>query len=181
MSAAETVDEIRPCRWQGRVFGSLTVLGSIGPSEAKRVRCRCTCGATVDATRWNLRTGRTKNCPACQVSARGFGIGARFGVLEVTGTVSLGVVKVKCDCGREHTVKTSSLTSERTRCSQDCILRRNAKKWLGQQFGRLTVTGLAERHLYLVCKCSCGKVVEAEASNLKSGRTQSCGSTGCRA
>jgi hypothetical protein len=182
MSVAVDLDPVtvRPCQWAGRVFGKLTVLGNIGDPDEKRLRCRSSCGTLVDTTRWNLRTGRTKDCPTCRVAARGYAPGTRFGVLTVVTAVSLGKMRVKCDCGKELEVRTSALHADRTRCVQDCTLRRNAPKWLGQTFGRLTVTNLAERPLYLICKCSCGKVIEAEASNLRSGRTKSCGSSGCR-
>ena len=49
----------------------------------------------------------------------------------------------------------------------------------GQRFGRLTVIKRAENNKYgtaqWTCKCECGNTIYSTASNLKSGRTKSCG------
>jgi hypothetical protein len=48
----------------------------------------------------------------------------------------------------------------------------------GSQFGRLTVTKLAnktKRGLIWRCKCSCGNKAKVKAENLRNGDTQSCG------
>lgn len=48
----------------------------------------------------------------------------------------------------------------------------------GQKFGRLTVVkinGRKGKHLEWECKCECGQTVFAIATNLRRGKTQSCG------
>lgn len=53
----------------------------------------------------------------------------------------------------------------------------------GQRFGRLTVVGEAESHIFPCgstqamwrCKCDCGNIAIATAGNLRSGHTKSCG------
>lgn len=48
----------------------------------------------------------------------------------------------------------------------------------GAVFGRLTVIRRAPnrgRHVYWVCLCACGTVVEVKGDHLKSGATSSCG------
>lgn len=49
----------------------------------------------------------------------------------------------------------------------------------GQRFGRLVVESFAyadkDRHSMWNCKCDCGSKIVAKGSNLRGGRTQSCG------
>lgn len=48
----------------------------------------------------------------------------------------------------------------------------------GKKFGRLTVisrAGTVNKRTRWLCRCECGKEVIAEAYNLKTGHTQSCG------
>lgn len=54
------------------------------------------------------------------------------------------------------------------------------KNLIGKKFNRLTIIGIAERgskikHAKWLCKCDCGKTSICQSSNLKSGRTKSCG------
>jgi hypothetical protein len=50
---------------------------------------------------------------------------------------------------------------------------------LGQKFGRLTVIGRTEStpsgKTRWKCRCDCGKITQSYASNLRCGRTKSCG------
>jgi len=50
--------------------------------------------------------------------------------------------------------------------------------FIGRQFGRLTISGSAERigpYTWVPCKCSCGKLTSIRTSVLKLGDTNSCG------
>jgi len=60
----------------------------------------------------------------------------------------------------------------------------NAKDWVGQRFGRLTVTGRGKpvkrrgkshSRSTVVCRCDCGAISEFLVDDLKSGKRQSCG------
>mgnify|MGYP001200354477 CR=1 FL=1 len=60
----------------------------------------------------------------------------------------------------------------------------NAIDLTGQQFGRLTVTGLAgtkeygksgQKRTMFDCRCSCGNAISVSGNSLKSGNTKSCG------
>ena len=59
--------------------------------------------------------------------------------------------------------------------------RKDIQDLSGQQFGRLTVLGLAQRHdgknAYWLCRCSCGNplIKEVQGGTLRNGRTLSCG------
>jgi len=47
---------------------------------------------------------------------------------------------------------------------------------VGKRIGRLVVLGPAAHKYYVRCKCSCGKLTTAYVSNLRLGKTTSCGS-----
>lgn len=89
-----------------------------------------------------------------------------------------------CSCGKQITVKTSSLQNGNTR-SCGCLkrdLRRklNMKDLAGKTFGRLTVlgpTGKQGKHLHQLwdCLCSCGNRRVLGTSALTTGKTRSCG------
>lgn len=56
----------------------------------------------------------------------------------------------------------------------------NSKEWLGQKFGRLTVTDFEHakppyRGWMWVCRCDCGEMRTLVVSDVKSGKTRSCG------
>lgn len=49
---------------------------------------------------------------------------------------------------------------------------------IGEVFGRITVTGVHSQEVSgkrWICECSCGTITNVHNSNLRSGRTQSCG------
>lgn len=45
----------------------------------------------------------------------------------------------------------------------------------GDKFGRWTVVGLSEKKGYVRCKCDCGTIKDVGKSDLKSGKSKSCG------
>ena len=47
-------------------------------------------------------------------------------------------------------------------------------RMVGKKYGRLTVIGVDEKDK-LICRCDCGNTKSIYASNIKSGRTRSCG------
>lgn len=83
--------------------------------------------------------------------------------------------KCKCDCGNETVVISSNLSNGHTK-SCGCIMRENL---VGEKFGELEVIELDKEKTkygatYWKCKCSCGNIVSALASKLKSGRRKNC-------
>jgi very-short-patch-repair endonuclease len=88
-----------------------------------------------------------------------------------------------CDCGNEHIVTTSGLTSGRcTSCG--CVNRKNSRKirnnLVGQKFGQLIVLNQDHNlHRYnvikYVCLCNCGQKTSVSYINLTRGATKSCG------
>lgn len=61
------------------------------------------------------------------------------------------------------------------------IIMNNNFNLTGRQFGRLLIMERSaekhrkDNHAYYLCKCDCGQFTEASSSNLKQGRTRSCG------
>lgn len=54
-------------------------------------------------------------------------------------------------------------------------MQRAKLKMLGNKYGRLTVTAIAERQGYWVCLCECGNTTETRGSRLRKGVSRSCG------
>lgn len=95
----------------------------------------------------------------------------------------------QCECGRQVSVRSSSLTSS-TRPTQSCgcltkkvnTQIKNIDTLTGKVFNRLTVldrdltkpTGHGKSS-YWNCKCQCGNIISVSYSNLTNGTTQSCG------
>ena len=119
--------------------------------------------------------------------------GHRFGrlvVLEKTNRQnSQGAQywKCQCDCGNIVEVITASLNNGHT-TSCGCYAksaeakikrRKNIIDLTGQQFGRLTVLYMAPHELNQRvkwhCKCECGNEIDVLGSQLREGKTKSCG------
>ena len=105
--------------------------------------------------------------------------GRKFGRITVIRRASRkGVWICACECGIETEAATGNLNSGRTRscgCGRTTDL-------LGQIFSRLTVIARAKRDRKFVshsarwiCRCECGKEIEASAQSLRSGDCLSCG------
>ncbi len=112
--------------------------------------------------------------------------GRRFGRLTVAGDSGErkgGSIlwKCRCDCGGETTAMRYELESGNvTNCG--CVERqyaskRQAEDLTGRRFGRLTALRRAETPgaVRWVCLCDCGRESIVLASQLKNGRTRSCG------
>jgi 5-methylcytosine-specific restriction endonuclease McrA len=88
----------------------------------------------------------------------------------------------RCDCGSEKHIASNSLNSGD---SKSCGCMRREEQLLaaiagmeGKQFGYLTaetVVGKQGGHLVWQCSCVCGNYCRVAATNLKTGKQQSCG------
>ena len=108
--------------------------------------------------------------------------GRRFGRLTVieraAGSDSSGcrLWLCRCDCGNGKIVSSKNLLRGHTR-SCGCIA---AKDLTGKRFGRLTVLHITDRRtsyggILWLCRCDCGKHIEAGEGGLVHGSTVSCG------
>lgn len=117
-------------------------------------------------------------------------IGKRFGNLEVLERAEnnkRGNTQwlCKCDCGKVVVVDGYGLAHGRnTTCG--CAINKkgkishNRKDIVGERYGRLVVTKLAEKrgkqgNLFYECQCDCGRTAIVGRTNLVSHHTESCG------
>jgi hypothetical protein len=158
--------------------------------------CACDCGKTeVLASSRSLTLGRKKSCGCLRKEWRNNSkfldlTGQRFGmllVLEKTEKpnnikVDCGFYLCQCDCGKARIFSTTTLISGRLSscgCSLENPYVECRLDLTNQKFGRLLVikkigSGKAGNPLWL-CKCDCGRDVNATTGRLRSGHTQSCG------
>ena len=82
-----------------------------------------------------------------------------------------------CDCGVKKPISSDSLENGDT-ISCGCV-RTHFKDLTNKKFGELLVLSKSvinnPRHMRWKCKCSCGRILDIFASNLKRGNSTSCG------
>jgi len=95
----------------------------------------------------------------------------------------------KCDCGTVCTGPVTDLVCYRRISCGRCSFRRTVTDLsrrgcdlTGRRFGKLIVLKQLNKrscgHVYMLCKCDCGNVVEILRNSLVSNRTKSCGKCG---
>lgn len=163
--------------------------------------CVCSCGNKKAVASTSLISGSAASCGCGRYGARKTIssrskkadeiIGLKFGRLTVierapTITLPCGSSPLKfrclCECGNYVDVTSYQLRSGGTKscgCLKiDAIKEMFTIDLTGKVFGRLTVVGKAQsknQRVYWKCLCKCGSVVCVESSNLRYGRTRSCG------
>jgi hypothetical protein len=95
----------------------------------------------------------------------------------------------RCECGIEKEVREGNLLCGGSRGCSEChrkSLKSNKPKnrdLAGETFGKWTVISYLGRlrhdHPYWLCRCECGVEREVFESNLVTGKSISCGGTGC--
>lgn len=178
----------------GQRFGKLVVLGLSDRRDNKRTYwdCRCDCGSLKTTRSSYLKNGECQSCSCyrkeqLQKKTLKDLTGKRFGkwvVLFRSGTdpkCGSAIWRCRCDCGTVKDVRGTSLTSGH---SHDCgcdrsYPGRSVLDLEGQKFGELIVvkrTGYSKnKQILWECKCSCGQKVVVRGSNLRNGKTKSCG------
>ena len=93
----------------------------------------------------------------------------------------------RCDCGNEKIISGNCLGRNTSSCGcyqKERVSESNLKDLTGQKFGRLIVIKRVENHIKQpsgqiktkwLCECECGNKTEVTSSELKTGKTQSCG------
>lgn len=172
----------------GQKFGRLT---AVRPTmERKRGyvvwECHCDCGNTAFVPSGWLLSGSLQSCGCLKRERVGVKnlTGQKFGKLTVVRAADQGqknrykVWECKCDCGNTVFVESRLLVNGTTK-SCGCLSK--AEDLTGQKFGRLTAVRKSEnqagksKRTAWVCQCDCGNLCQVNATNLKSGRTRSCG------
>lgn len=110
----------------GDEYGKLTVIEELDRKGYTRMfLCECECGNKVEVQMSNLRTGHTKSCGCLQkeitstkssldLKGKSFG---RLTVVRRNGSASnrKSLWLCKCDCGKHTNVRSTCLTSGRTK------------------------------------------------------------------
>lgn len=111
-------------------------------------------------------------------------IGDRYGKLTVLEKTNEKIresiaYRCKCDCGKETLSDSSSLKSGHKKSCGCLFTYDRPNDIIGKRFGRLVVlekTKLKKWNSYLYrCKCDCGGEKLEISSQLKAGKTSSCG------
>lgn len=178
----------------GQRFGRLLVFEEAERNEWCKVmwRCQCDCGIIKVISGCDLRSGRTKSCGCLgkeRVSkANRIDItGQRFGrylVLESAYSKNGRIYwKCLCDCGTMKIVSGKLLRNGTTK-SCGCLMRERTSERckiniINQRFGRLLVFEEAGRNkqnnVLWKCRCDCGAIKIVCGTELRRGKTKSCG------
>lgn len=85
--------------------------------------------------------------------------------------------KVKCSCGKVFETRKDSIVANKTK-SCGHLTQFKSKDIAGRRFGRLVAIEplrIENTSYTWLCKCDCGRTIEAKIGNLTSGKTKSCG------
>lgn len=149
----------------GQRFGKLTVTRYLGNSKWE---CLCDCGNTTITTTGKLNNGEKSNC-GCSRSL----VGKIYGDLKVAEYLGNKKYICRCiNCGAECEQYSSNLKGN-LKC-QNCS-NKHKDDLTSKIFGMLTVEHYNSVTKKWICKCTCEKMIEVRAGNLKSGNTASCG------
>lgn len=160
--------------------------------------CACDCGNKHIVRTGNLVSGKTKSCGCLLKESikkkRATDLsGQRFGRLVVIDRNFEKQEKLKsndpywnciCDCGKNCIIKTSKLKSDKSKScgclSRELTSKKQLKDLSNQEFGYLKVicrniNKKSKTDVFWDCECKCGNKTIVCGSNLKRGKTKSCG------
>ncbi len=171
----------------GYRVGHLTVTTDSGERKNGYIvwNCLCDCGSQIRLDKRTLQRGTVTDCGCITKIRPGQRdvAGQRFGMLPAqycTGKKdSSGSYywHCRCDCGGEVDASLHQLQAG-YRKSCGCLSHPVRKDFIGQRFGKLTVTGYAGKkngmHRWK-CVCDCGKETIVGQTLLQTGKTKSCG------
>lgn len=87
--------------------------------------------------------------------------------------------KCRCDCGNEVVLRSDKIDSGKTKSCGCLNTIGRINDISGQRFGKITVLRPTERRsstsVVWECRCDCGNLVYSTGTNLRAGRTKSCG------
>lgn len=112
---------------------------------------------------------------------RGHTIGLKQGYLTIEAIEKASRSRYnlgcRCECGNQITLTPFVWGMGRVYCSHACGMKlvEADSLWIGETFGMLTVLHRDENKRFFMCQCECGNRMSAHSSNLRQGRTKSCG------
>lgn len=163
----------------GQKCGHLTVLEEYGRNAAGSVTwsCQCVCGAKVVASSKYLKEGGNQSC-GCRSKFNEDISGQKFSYLTVLNKIGKNIWKCQCICGNEVDVRKNNLKSGNTK-SCGCMAGRKKKDIAGKKFGYFTVLNECSKdkngNILYKCICDCGNIRSTYGTQLRTGRTRSCG------
>lgn len=158
----------------GIKLGNLEVLYY---TKKGRWMCKCTCGketcrGMVEVRGWDIIQGRRQGCSA--TSKEEDLTNKQINELFVIKKNGDGTWLCKCYCGNIVSLADRGLRSRTTKtCGHNFSSYIDMKD---QIFGELTAKKYLGNGMW-ECECSCGKVIEARGTDIRSGNTRSCGHT----
>lgn len=151
----------------GQTFGELTALRHLGYGIWE---CQCSCGNIIQVRGFDLEHHNITSCGHNKTKLKDM-IGKKYGEWTVLGlSDKKRYLTCRCECGTVKDVAAYSLISGK---STNCGCK-NKIDLIGHKFGSWTVIKRIEGSRWL-CRCTCGKLKIHTTSNLKAGRTLSCG------
>ena len=150
--------------------------------------CRCECGTITKPILGKcLKNGTNKTCgkTLCKTSTKNI-VGKKFGKLTV---IKFAYTKgnyaywtCRCECG-EVVDKCGTRIRQGLKACGNNLCSGMIKDISGQKFGKLTVLRYekvkGKKDACWLCKCECGKEKVICGSELKNGKTKTCGSSLC--
>ncbi len=170
---------------KGARFGNLVAMEQTDQRINGAVvwRCVCDCGSEVLVESRKLTSGRVTDC-GCKVKRYPKDIsGMKFGKLTAVrktdkrSSNNYVIWKCVCDCGNEIEVSRNNLVQGIT-SSCGCAKKKSGEDVRGRTFGEVKVldyNGEKRGMPVWKCRCSCGRYIDAFASELLSGKVSSCG------
>lgn len=164
--------EDKRIKLEGTEIWDWTVIKYLGN---KKYLCRCKCGAECEVFTQNLLRGISKSCVKCsQLDKLADLSGLKFGKLTALRYTEDKKWECMCDCGNIVNVLAGNLTSGNSTQCDECRKKAHIKDITGQKFNQLTAIKYLGYQWWL-CRCSCGKFINARGYNLRVGFTKSCG------
>lgn len=144
--------------------------------------CECSCGNKSTVHGYDLRNnksidcghGRKKSIAIRNSKGRIKLEGKTINEWEVLEYIGDNHYKCKCSCGKIKDVASRDLTAGISKSCGHNNGKQNIIDITGMHFGELEVVRYLGYRRW-ECKCSCGKITEVLAGNLKNGSVKSCG------
>lgn len=182
----------------GQKFNKLTAVGLVGVRKKQSIWLyQCDCGTYTLATAGTVSTGHTTTCGCSLKEAANekreenlsSEIGKTYGKLTICSFADSidyrTAVIARCICGKEKSYILREIQSGNTKsCGCNKVssriekCREEAKTFLGETFGRLTVLSIIDSpsgKTRVSCRCECGREGDFNLNALKTGNTVSCG------